>query len=159
MWRMWNEMVMTWVRYYHIFLEWLRKKWKYLSQDSHYPWLDLSQAPPKYNTANLLSITQYFHLICIIQLWGRVSKQSTNGYKTCDTQTWIKHLFLDTSSTNIDTLVPSLYNRIEIRSIKSFDCCLSQFHTSVSSSVTFQRLRKNFSTQLWTALRDKHFPS
>jgi hypothetical protein len=29
--------------------------------------------------------------------------------KTCDIRTWKKHLFLDISSTNIDTLVPSLY--------------------------------------------------
>jgi hypothetical protein len=28
--------------------------------------------------------------------------------KTCDKQTWEKHLFLDISSTNIDTLIPSL---------------------------------------------------
>jgi hypothetical protein len=40
--------------------------------------------------------------------------------KTCDVQTWKKHLFLDTSSSNIDTLVPSLYNSVEIHSIEVF---------------------------------------
>jgi hypothetical protein len=29
--------------------------------------------------------------------------------KTCDIQTWEKHLFLDISSTNTDTLAASLY--------------------------------------------------
>jgi hypothetical protein len=29
-------------------------------------------------------------------------------YKTCDIRAWKKHLFLDISSTNIDTLVPLL---------------------------------------------------
>jgi hypothetical protein len=40
--------------------------------------------------------------------------------KTCDIQTWGKHLFLDMSSTNIDTLVPSLYQCVETRSIEVF---------------------------------------
>jgi hypothetical protein len=34
-------------------------------------------------------------------------------HKTCDIRTWTKHLFLNISSTNIDTLVPSLYQYIE----------------------------------------------
>jgi hypothetical protein len=45
--------------------------------------------------------------------------------KACDIRTWEKHLFLDISSTNIDTLVPSLYQCVETRSIKSSDCCVS----------------------------------
>jgi hypothetical protein len=40
--------------------------------------------------------------------------------KTCDIRTCKKHLFLDISSTNIDTLVPSLYQCVETRSIKVF---------------------------------------
>jgi hypothetical protein len=40
--------------------------------------------------------------------------------KTCDIRTWKKHLFLDISSTNIDTRVPSLYQCFEIRSIEVF---------------------------------------
>jgi hypothetical protein len=35
--------------------------------------------------------------------------------KICDIRTWKKHLLLDISSTNIDTLVPSLYQRVETR--------------------------------------------
>jgi hypothetical protein len=41
-------------------------------------------------------------------------------YKTCDIRTWKEHLFLDISSTNIDTLVPSLYHCVETRSIEVF---------------------------------------
>jgi hypothetical protein len=36
--------------------------------------------------------------------------------KTYDIQTWKKHLLLGTFSTNIDTLVPSLYQCVETRS-------------------------------------------
>jgi hypothetical protein len=81
------------------------------------------------------------------------------GYaKKCDIWTWKKkHLFLDISSTNIHTLVPSLYQCVEIRSTEVF-WLLSQplphlrFNLFVSAKI-LQRL----STQLWT-LRDKHFP-
>jgi hypothetical protein len=38
--------------------------------------------------------------------------------KTCDIRTWKKHLFLDVSSTNIDTLVPSLYHCFETRGLR-----------------------------------------
>jgi hypothetical protein len=63
-------------------------------------------------------------------------------------------LFLDTSSTNIDTTVPSLYQCVETRSTEVF-WLLSQpiphlrFNLFVISEI--------FATQLWTALRDKHF--
>jgi hypothetical protein len=40
--------------------------------------------------------------------------------KTCDIRTYKKHLFLDISSTNIDTFVPSLYQCVETRSIEVF---------------------------------------
>jgi hypothetical protein len=40
--------------------------------------------------------------------------------KTCDIRTWEKHLFLDISSPNIDTLVPSLYQCVETRSTEVF---------------------------------------
>jgi hypothetical protein len=53
--------------------------------------------------------------------------------KTCDIRTR-KRNFLDTSSTNIDTLVPSLYQCVETRSREVFDSCLSHFRTSVSTS-------------------------
>jgi hypothetical protein len=37
--------------------------------------------------------------------------------KTYDIRTCKKHLFLDISSTNIDTLVPSLYQCVETRDV------------------------------------------
>jgi hypothetical protein len=40
--------------------------------------------------------------------------------KTCDIRTWKKLLFLDISSTNSDTLVPSLCLCVETRSIEVF---------------------------------------
>jgi hypothetical protein len=40
--------------------------------------------------------------------------------KTCVITTWEKHLFLDISSTNNDTLIPSVYQCVETRSIKVF---------------------------------------
>jgi hypothetical protein len=42
-------------------------------------------------------------------------------HKTCDIRTWEKHLFLDISTTtNIYTLVPSLYLCVRTRSIEVF---------------------------------------
>jgi hypothetical protein len=42
-------------------------------------------------------------------------------HKTCDIRSWKnKRLFLDTSSTNTDTLVLSLYQCVETRSIEIF---------------------------------------
>jgi hypothetical protein len=40
--------------------------------------------------------------------------------KTRDIRTWEKHLFLNISFTNIDTLVPSLNQRVQTRSTKVF---------------------------------------
>jgi hypothetical protein len=40
--------------------------------------------------------------------------------KTYDIRTWEKHLFLDICYTNIDTLVPSLYQRVKTCSIEVF---------------------------------------
>jgi hypothetical protein len=40
--------------------------------------------------------------------------------KTCDVRTWRKYLFLDITSTNIHTLVPSLYQRVQTRSIEVY---------------------------------------
>jgi hypothetical protein len=67
----------------------------------------------------------------------------------------VKHLFLDMSSTNTDIYVPSLYYCIQTRSVEVF-WLLSQplphlyFNDFVISEM--------FATQLWTALRDRHFP-
>jgi hypothetical protein len=40
--------------------------------------------------------------------------------KTCDIRTWKRHSFLEITSTNIDILVPSLYQRVETRSTEVF---------------------------------------
>jgi hypothetical protein len=40
--------------------------------------------------------------------------------KTCDIRSWKKHLFLDISSINIDTLAPSLYQCVATRSTEIF---------------------------------------
>jgi hypothetical protein len=49
--------------------------------------------------------------------------------KTCDSRIWKKHLLLDISSTNTDTLVPSLYQCFETRSTEFFYSCISYFLT------------------------------
>jgi hypothetical protein len=41
-------------------------------------------------------------------------------HKTCNIRSWKKQLFLDISSTNIDTLAPSLYQCVETRSMEVF---------------------------------------
>jgi hypothetical protein len=46
------------------------------------------------------------------------TSQMDTKRKTCNIQTWKKHLFLDMPSTNINTLVPSLYQCVETRSIE-----------------------------------------
>jgi hypothetical protein len=40
--------------------------------------------------------------------------------KTCDIQTWKKHLFLDISSIIIDKVVHSLYHCLETRGMEVF---------------------------------------
>jgi hypothetical protein len=60
-----------------------------------------------------------------------------------------KHLYLDISSTNNDTLVPSLCHvrrNLQHRSLLTV------------ISATFEHPWENFSTQFWTALSDKHLP-
>jgi hypothetical protein len=41
-------------------------------------------------------------------------------FRTYGNRNWKKHLFLDISSTNIDTLVPSLYKCVEAHSTDVF---------------------------------------
>jgi hypothetical protein len=65
------------------------------------------------------------------------------------------YIFLDISSNNITTLVPSLYQCVETRSIKVF--------WPVSQPLPHFRfnlfvISESSATQLRTALRDKHFP-
>jgi hypothetical protein len=82
--------------------------------------------------------------------------------KTCDIETWEK-LFLYISFINIDTIVPSLYQCVETRSIEVF-WLLSQAIPHLRFIIWDFRMCLNFSTQLWTALRQtlatvnrKHF--
>jgi hypothetical protein len=75
--------------------------------------------------------------------------------KTCDIRTWMKHLFLDIFSTNIDTLVPLLYQCVETRSIEVFWLLSQSFPHIVGHHLRLSW--ESFSTQLWTALRDKSF--
>jgi hypothetical protein len=56
--------------------------------------------------------------------------------KTCDIRTWKKHLLLGISSTNTDTLVPSLYLCVETRSKEVFLTVVS-----ATSAPPFQPLR------------------
>jgi hypothetical protein len=51
--------------------------------------------------------------------------QMDTKHKMCYIRTWEKHLFLYISSTNIDTLVPSLYQWVETRRTEVY-CLLSQ---------------------------------
>jgi hypothetical protein len=64
-------------------------------------------------------------------------------------------LFLDISSTNIDTLVLPLYYYVETRSTETF-WLLSQPHSHLSFNLFV--ISETSATHLWTALRDKHFP-
>jgi hypothetical protein len=69
-----------------------------------------------------------------------------------DIRTWKEHIFLDISSTNIGSLVPSLYECVETRSIEVFYChnwsvIICDFRTSLTE----------FLDTVLTALRDKQF--
>jgi hypothetical protein len=66
-----------------------------------------------------------------------------------------KNVFLEISSTTIDTIVPMLYERIETRGIEVF-WLLSQPLPHLRFNLFV--ISETFATQLWTALRDKHFP-
>jgi hypothetical protein len=72
--------------------------------------------------------------------------------KTCHIRTCEKHLFLDISSTNIRTLVPSLYECVETRSIEVISEMSATFLDSVVNRFTRQTLptvnRKHFFTNI-----------
>jgi hypothetical protein len=66
-------------------------------------------------------LSQSIVLFITLQERNSVNKSQMHiKRKTCDIRTWQKHLFLDISSTNIDTLVPSLCLCVETRSIEIF---------------------------------------
>jgi hypothetical protein len=74
---------------------------------------------------------------------------------TYDIRTWRRHLFLDISSINIDTLVPSLYHCVETRNTEFF-WLLSQLLQYLRFKLFF--ISETFVAKFWTTLRDKHFP-
>jgi hypothetical protein len=82
-----------------------------------------------------------------------VSKYVTNGCKT------YLNLGKPFVSRHIlhqhNTLAPSLYQCVETRSIEVF-CLLSQPLPHLRFNLFV--ISETFVTQLWTALRDKHFP-
>jgi hypothetical protein len=78
--------------------------------------------------------------------------------KTCDIRIWKKHLFLKISFTNIDTLVPSLHECVNPQHRGLLAVVSATSTPGWASSATFKRPWENLSTQLWTALRDKHVP-
>jgi hypothetical protein len=52
---------------------------------------------------------------------------------TCDIRTWRKNLFLDISSTNVNTHFSSLYQCVETLNIEVLDCCLRHIRNSTST--------------------------
>jgi hypothetical protein len=77
--------------------------------------------------------------------------------KIYDIRTWKKYLFLDISSPTLIHLSHRFISASKPAAWKSFVCCLNRFCTSVSTFSSSAKLLPRFSTQLWTALRDKHF--
>jgi hypothetical protein len=84
--------------------------------------------------------------------------------KTCDIRIWEKHLSIDMSSTNIDTLVPSLYQCVETRSIEVF-WLLSQplphlrfnlFVTSETFATFLDPVGNSFTRQILPTVKTEH---
>jgi hypothetical protein len=79
--------------------------------------------------------------------------------KTCNIRNWTKYLFLDISSTNIDTLAPSLYQCVETRRIEVFrllyqplpHLLFNVFVISETSATNHARLLPRLSKS-WTVL-------
>jgi hypothetical protein len=82
--------------------------------------------------------------------------------KTCDIRTCKKHLFLDTSITNIDTLAPLLYQCVETRSIEVFLTVVSDTSAPLFQPRRHQRnichrVVNRFTWQTLPTLNRKHF--
>jgi hypothetical protein len=73
--------------------------------------------------------------------------------KTCDIRTWRKHLFLDIYSIDIDAIVLSLNQGFNTGNIEIFWLLSQPFPHPLLNLIN-----ESFATQLWTALRNKHFP-
>jgi hypothetical protein len=82
--------------------------------------------------------------------------------KTCGIRTWKKkHLFLDISSTNTDTIIVALPVRRNPQHGSLFDYCLSHFRTTVSTFFSSARRlpprRDRFTRQTLSTVNRKHF--
>jgi hypothetical protein len=78
-------------------------------------WIDISLI------RDIVDLLERYVVLSAMNIQGRVSKYDTGiKRKTCDIRTWIKHLFLEISFINIDTLFPSLYQCVETRRIEVF---------------------------------------
>jgi hypothetical protein len=75
-------------------------------------------------TLNVRNLCRLGSLESVAKELGKYEGESVNGsqidseHKACDIRTWRKHLFLNVTSTNIDTLVQLLHQCVEIHSIE-----------------------------------------
>jgi hypothetical protein len=105
------------------------------------------------------------HVYIYIHTRGRVSKLVANRHKTCDIRSCKKHLFLDITSTNIDTLVPPLYQCIKTCSTEVFwllsqpllHLCFNLFVISRKFAKFFGLLVNRFTWQTLSTVNRKHF--
>jgi hypothetical protein len=82
-----------------------------------------------------VKIESYVYIASVLYEGKSVNRSQMDiTRKICDIRIWKKHPFPDISSTNIDTLVPSLYQWVETCGIEVFVCCLSHVCISVSSA-------------------------
>jgi hypothetical protein len=84
------------------------------------------------------------HIFVILR--RRVSNRSQTHIKrkACNVRTWKEHLFFNISSTNIDTLVPSLCQWVETHSVEVFCLLYEPFpHLRFNPFV----LKRNFTTE------------
>jgi hypothetical protein len=79
--------------------------------------------------------------------------------KTCDIRTCEKHLYLYISSTNIDALVPSLYQCAKTRSIEVFFTAVSDTSAPPSQPLRLQRSFATFLDQVVNRFRRKTLPT
>jgi hypothetical protein len=81
--------------------------------------------------------------------------------KTCDIRSWRKYLFLDITSTNIDTFFHRFNSASKSTAQKSSDCCLSHSFTSVSTSSSLRKyinqVLNRFTRQTLPTVNRKHF--
>jgi hypothetical protein len=80
---------------------------------------------PRYGEVKILDSTWTLGIparsqpLCCLRYPGS-SQMDIELKQICDIRTWRKHLFLDISSTNINRLVPPLYQCVETRRIEIF---------------------------------------